>query len=108
MDGDLALLSTKAELSRAVPLASVQHWAYARSEAVARMAHYAKVAIDAGVADRQMANAEHLADVLAQLLRGVLDDLYLTPQQQATAPDIVRRHLERLAGMLLETPRELP
>lgn len=77
----LALLSTDAELARAMPSASVQHWAYARREAVARMAHYAKMAIDAGVAERQVANAERLGETIAQLLRGVLDDLSLTPQQ---------------------------
>jgi hypothetical protein len=77
-----SLLSTEAELALVVRSAKMQHWVYARGEALARMKRYAKMAIEAGVADRQTANAEHLGAA-------------------------VGRHLTRLAGTLVKTPREL-
>jgi hypothetical protein len=71
------------------------------------MARFAKMAIDAGVADRQIANAERLGEAVGSLLRGVLDDLNLTPEQQDSAPEVAHRHLTRLAGTIIEIPREL-
>lgn len=82
----LALLSTEAELALPVPSARVQYWAYARSEVFARLARNAKTAVDADVPQRQTANAQRLGDALGTLLKGVLDELKLTEDQQATAP----------------------
>jgi hypothetical protein len=97
----LALLSTAEELTLPVPSANAQSWIYARHHATERMARLAKMAIDAGVADRQVANAERLGDAVGSLLRGVLDDLNLTPEQQDAArgrshtSDAPRRHHHR-------------
>jgi hypothetical protein len=94
----LALLSTEAEMALPEPSPRVQYWIYARSGAVEGLARYAKTAIDAGVPERQRAIAERLGGALGDLLRGVFDDLGLTAHQQATAPAIVRKHLEIFAA----------
>lgn len=69
-----------------------------------RVAKVAKAALDAGVADRQVALAERYGATLAELLRGVFADpeLALTEAQRARLPDVLRRHLPRL-----EAPRAL-
>jgi hypothetical protein len=100
-DHMLALLSTEGRTRAPVPSARVQYWIYARIEALARLARYAKAAYDAGVPQRQTAHADRLGDALGDLLSGVLDDLNLSTHQHATAPAIVRKHLERFASRSL-------
>jgi hypothetical protein len=60
-----------------------------------------------GLADRQVANAARLVQ-FSPGYSGACST-YLIPHgaQQAAAPDVVRKHLEPLAGTLLETLREL-
>lgn len=55
------------------------------------------MAIDAGVADRQVANAERLGGIVGKLLRDVLEDLTLNADQRAAAPSVVHRHLTLMA-----------
>ena len=97
----LALMSTEAELALAVPSASVQYWIYARHEAIDRVVRYAQTGIDAGVVERQAANDEHLGAAIGDLLRNVLRDLVLPPEQQVAAPGIVRRRVTQRAGTAL-------
>jgi hypothetical protein len=65
----------------------------AHQAALERTARLAKLAIDAGVAERQVRLAEVLGDQMATFLTALLDDLELTPAQRHRAPSIVRRHL---------------
>ena len=93
----LALLSTEAELALPVPSARAQYWAYARSEApctprALRQDSHRRVP------QPQTGNAQRLGDALGKLLKGVLDELNLTQDQQATAPVVVRKHLELCAS----------
>lgn len=69
-----------------------------------RVAKIAKAALDAGVAERQVAIVERYADALADLLRSVFDDpeLNLSAVQRSRLPDVLRRHIGRL-----DTPRVL-
>jgi hypothetical protein len=69
-----------------------------------RLAKTAKMALDAGVAERQVTLAERLGELLARLIQGILTDLELTPKQQERAPEIVRRNLVAVEG---ERPRPL-
>jgi hypothetical protein len=89
--GDLAYTetSTRAELNI---------WIRARQDALERLAKYAKMAIDAGVAERHVRVAERYGELLADLVGGILTDLELTADQQKQAPSVVRRHLELFEG----------
>lgn len=69
-------------------------WMSERTRAMERLAKWSKMALDAGVNERQVQVAERYGDTLAVLLGGVLDDLGLTPAQLAKAPGICRKHLD--------------
>jgi hypothetical protein len=71
-------------------------WIKIRQSSVDRLARFSKMAIDAGVAKRQLELAEEAGDALAASLRLVLDGLALSPEQERLAPDLVRSALERL------------
>ena len=73
--------------------AQLHIWIRARHEAVDRLARFSKIAIDAGVADRQVKIAEQMGGVLGNLITAVLGELGLTPAQQAMAPHIAQRQL---------------
>lgn len=73
-------------------------WIRARQDAVERLARFSKMALDAGVAERQVRVAERYGQQIAQLLAGVLAELDLNERQQRRAPDVVRRHLVLLEG----------
>jgi hypothetical protein len=66
----------------------------------AHLARVAKAAIDAGIAERHVRLAERLGGLVADLLRGVLDELGLTGEQWELAGMVVPRRLEMLAGGL--------
>jgi hypothetical protein len=58
----------------------------------------AKMAVDAGVAERQVANAERLGDLIGELLRRVFGEIQLTAEQQDRMPSVLRRHLTVIAA----------
>jgi len=64
-----------------------------RSAAMNDLARYSQMAISLGIAERAVKLAETYGILLGKLLKGVLDDLQLTPDQRERAPLIVRRHL---------------
>lgn len=51
-----------------------------------------------GIAERQVAVAERVADVIAPVLKDVLDGIGLTAAQQRKVPGIVRERLRLLEG----------
>jgi hypothetical protein len=64
-------------------------------------AHLAKVCAEAvrcGIAERFVKLAEAQGALLVELIRGILADLALTPEQQALVPDVVPRHLRALSA----------
>lgn len=65
-----------------------------------RMVKVARSAIDAGLQERQVRVVEHLGEILAAILEGLMGDpeLALTDAQRAVAPAVVNRHLALLAG----------
>lgn len=58
-----------------------------------QLAQVAKMALDAGVAERQVQLQEEQGKLLATVIQGILTDLGLTTEQATAAPSIVRRHL---------------
>lgn len=71
-------------------------WIETRHKCMDNLAKYSKMAIDAGVAERQVALAERYGGMIAALLRNVLGDLALTDEQLRRAPEIARVRLLEL------------
>ncbi len=94
----VALLSTEAELEAGTPSEDARYWLGVRRACVEDLAKYAKMAIDAGVSERQVAVAEKMGSAVGQMLRDVLAELGLSPAQEALAATIVPKHLELVAG----------
>lgn len=67
---------------------------------VERAAKAAKLALDAGVAERLVRVEQDKGQLLAGVIRAVLDDpeLGLTPEQRAAAGPVAGRHLRAIAG----------
>jgi hypothetical protein len=63
-----------------------------------RCANFATKAVAAGLAERQVRLAERQGELLAQVIRSVLDELGLSADQMELAPEIVRRHLTAVAS----------
>lgn len=68
-------------------------WARERISATERLAKASKMAIDAGIAERQVRMAENFGHTIAALVQGILTDLQLSAEQKTVAPVIVRKHL---------------
>jgi hypothetical protein len=56
-----------------------------------------KTAIAAGLAERQVRMAEREGEQLVQVIRAILADLRLSPDQQALVAEVVPRHLRAVA-----------
>jgi len=67
-------------------------------EWIDRSANHAKLALDAGVEERQVRIAEQQGELIALVIRSIRGDLGLNSKQQSEAPAVVRRHLLALAG----------
>lgn len=57
-----------------------------------------KTAIAAGIEERRVRLAEQQGALVAQVIRAILADLALTPEQESRVPEIVPRHLRALAA----------
>jgi hypothetical protein len=55
-------------------------------------------ALRAGVEERRVQLAEQQGQLLADVIRGILDDLRLSPAQQKLVATVVPRHLRAIAG----------
>lgn len=61
-----------------------------------RCASFATKAIAAGLAERQVRLAEQQGALMAAAVKAILDDLGLTPAQQALVGEVVPRHLRAI------------
>lgn len=94
---------TLVETSRAAVELNI--WIRVRQDSVASLAKYSKMALDAGIAERAVRIAEQHGDALAKVLSGVFEDLQLTDEQRAAAPQILRHHLMQLeAAPQIDSP----
>ncbi len=73
-------------------------WIRERQRSVDRLARFSKMAIDCGIAERQVRIAEQMGDLMARMVDGVMRDLKLTPEQQERAPEIVRHNLAMITA----------
>lgn len=81
---------------RKAPALSI--WQVERTKAVERLGRFSKMAIDAGVAVRQVELAESLGEEIADVVASVIDALGLSVEQQRRVPELVRAHLTLLEG----------
>lgn len=84
-------------------------WARVQSEAMERLARFSKMALDAGVAERQVQIAERWGAELADVMRAIFDDLGLSDEQKLLAPGAIQRHLsvfeEGAAAPAIQSPK---
>jgi hypothetical protein len=76
--------------------ANLHIWIDTRQRSMERLAKFAKMALDAGVAERQIQLAETAGDHLALGLQKLFDKLGLTAAQEERAPTLVRSFLLEL------------
>lgn len=104
--GDLRKALTAEQYTTTEDGATVKTGEYIRamvkleSEERDRCGHFAKLAVQAGLAERQVRLAEQQGAMLAAVIRAILGDpeLGLTALQNAAAPAVVARHLRLVAG----------
>lgn len=77
-------------------------WIKVRQDAVASLAKYSKMALEAGVAERQVQLAEKYGQLIGQVIGNILDGLRLNAEQQRRAPELVRMHLTAIEGTATE------
>jgi hypothetical protein len=63
-----------------------------------RCANFASKAVAPGLNERMVRLAERQGELLAQVIRGVLDELGQSAEQKQLAPEVVRRHLTAAAS----------
>lgn len=68
-----------------------------------RVVRFAKVAHDMGIAEREVKLAESQGQLLASVVRNILGDLTLTPEQLEQAPGVIQRRFREAAVGELET-----
>lgn len=71
----------------------------ARTDAIDRLARFSKMAIDAGVAERQVALAERQGDMIAHVLGTFMERMRFGPKAMARAERIIPEML-----LMLESP----
>ncbi|MGA3562643.1 hypothetical protein [Melissospora conviva] len=78
--------------------AEVNVWVRLYAQERAHLVRVAKEAIGAGLEERRVKLAEQQGAMLAGVIKAILGDLELTPEQQARVPTVVPRHLRVVAG----------
>ncbi|HET7398979.1 MAG TPA: HGGxSTG domain-containing protein [Intrasporangium sp.] len=68
------------------------------TDASNRLAAYAAAALKAGVDERRVRLAESQGQLVAEVIRGILADLQLTPEQQTLVGTVVPTRLRQLAA----------
>lgn len=63
-----------------------------------RAVKFAKVAHDMGIAEREVRLAEQQGELMATVIRNILGDLGLTPEQLELAPAAIQRRLREAVG----------
>lgn len=67
-------------------------------EAQDKLAAYASAALKAGVEERRVRLAEQQGQLVADVIRGILSDLRLSPEQEALVSEVVPRRLRALVA----------
>ena len=73
------------------------HWLKLQRDVMDDVARYAKMAADAGMAEREVQLAESQTELVAELLEKVVGSLDLTAEQRGQVGPSIRRHLTLVA-----------
>lgn len=76
--------------------AELHIWIRVRQQAMDRLVNYSSVAIKAGLEERRVKIAEQTGQLIAQAVRGILEELGVADRPET--PAVVRRHLTLVAG----------
>ena len=60
------------------------------------LAKYSKMALDAGVNERAVTLAEHQAEDLVRLFRGIFAEVSISDEDMERLPEVIQRHLSTL------------
>ena len=71
----------------------ISMWIGMRDKALKDLAFFSKMARDTGIDEALLDGSKRIGNAIGTLIRGILDDLELTPDQSELAPEIVARHL---------------
>ena len=77
--------------------AAVNVWVQLYQQERKHLVDVSKAAISAGIEERRVRLAEQQGALLAGVIRGILGDLDLTPDQAARVSEVVPRHLRSMA-----------
>ncbi|GAA0494873.1 hypothetical protein Ade02nite_19570 [Paractinoplanes deccanensis] len=77
--------------------ASVNVWVELYARERKHLVDVCKAAIQAGIEERKVRVAEQQGALLAGVIKAILGDLDLTPEQAARVPEVVPRHLRAVA-----------
>lgn len=77
--------------------AGVNVWVQLHQQERAHLVRVAKEAINAGIEERRVRLAEQQGAMLAGVIKNILGDLNLSPEQQGRVGEIVPRHLRAVA-----------
>lgn len=73
-------------------------WVALQERLMKQLAHYAKLAADMGIAERQQSMQESQTAMMAALIENVLRDVGLSDKQRDKVGPSIRRHLTLVAG----------
>lgn len=79
--------------------ARVNTWVQLWQQERAHLVRVSKEAINAGIEERKVRLAEQQGSLLASVIKAILGDLDLSPEQQKQVPVVVPRHLRAVANI---------
>jgi hypothetical protein len=89
--------TTKSDHQGATEAAAVNVWLDLYQRERRHLLDVCRAAIGAGIEERRVKLAESMGALLASVIRAILDDLDLTPEQQAQVPEVVPRRLRAVS-----------
>lgn len=69
---------------------------------------WSQTAVSLGIAERHIKMRETYGELLANMIKSILDGLMLTPEQQAIAPQVVRAALMSVDSSMIQTDGQVP
>lgn len=74
-------------------------WIRERHRCIDRLARLSKMALDAGIAEREVALQERMADMLVEFAQGLIAGLGLSAKQKALVPGVIQHQLIAMTGI---------
>lgn len=98
LSSKIAEIKPHEELEDTIIGKQVNIWIRERHNAMDRLAAHSASAIKLGLAERAVRVSEMYGEMLYRLLSRIFDELHLTPEQKAQAPEVIRGALVSIQG----------